>query len=76
MRIVCSWCSRNMGEKEPLSDKSISHSICKPCEMLAELKDVLLDNIKNTESLDVLYMTLNHVRQYYQLKNHFSRRQV
>jgi len=31
MKIICAWCKKEMGEKEPLSDTSITHTICKPC---------------------------------------------
>jgi hypothetical protein len=28
---ICSWCKKVIGEKEPLDDKSITHSICPEC---------------------------------------------
>ena len=31
MQIVCSWCEKFLGDKEPLSDGSITHSICGEC---------------------------------------------
>ena len=31
MKRVCSWCKKDMGEKEPLSDKSITHGVCSKC---------------------------------------------
>src|SRR6201993_1409189 len=31
MRIICSWCGKFIREREPLGDKSISHSICEGC---------------------------------------------
>ena len=31
MNIVCAWCNTQMGEREPLDDKSETHGICKPC---------------------------------------------
>lgn len=27
----CSWCGANLGEKEPLDDKRVTHGICDPC---------------------------------------------
>lgn len=36
MKIICAWCRKDMGEKEPLSDKRISHSICKECAKKTE----------------------------------------
>jgi len=42
--ILCAWCGKNLGEKEPLEDKSITHGICKECkkQLLADLnkKDI------------------------------------
>lgn len=32
MRIVCSYCRREMGEKEPLDDDMLSHGMCAGCE--------------------------------------------
>ena len=42
MRVLCSWCHRCLGEKEPLEDNRISHSICKECveKELQEIKDL------------------------------------
>ena len=31
MRRVCAWCKKDMGEKPPLEDKSITHGICPEC---------------------------------------------
>jgi len=31
MIIMCAWCNKNMGQKKPLPDKTITHGICKPC---------------------------------------------
>ena len=33
MEIVCAWCKKHMGRKEPLEDKSISHTICRECSI-------------------------------------------
>lgn len=29
--IKCSWCGKDMGTKEPLDDRSITHGICPEC---------------------------------------------
>ncbi len=34
MKIVCAWCKKSMGEKEPLNDGRISHGICPECRMI------------------------------------------
>ena len=41
MKVICSWCQRELGEKEPKEDKCISHTICEECieKLLAELKE-------------------------------------
>ena len=31
MRSVCAWCGKDLGEKEPLGDKSTTHGMCKSC---------------------------------------------
>jgi len=31
MKIVCAWCGKDMGEKPPYDDPSITHSICEDC---------------------------------------------
>jgi len=31
MKIICSWCSKDMGEKSPFEDKQISHAMCEIC---------------------------------------------
>lgn len=38
MKIICSWCKKDLGEKEPLGDSTISHGICDDCylEILRE----------------------------------------
>ena len=40
MKVVCSWCTKDLGEKEPLNDNSVSHGICKPCakKMMESIK--------------------------------------
>ncbi len=37
MKVYCAWCEKAgrdpyLGEKEPLSDPSVSHGLCKRCE--------------------------------------------
>lgn len=31
MIIICSWCKKWQGEKEPLQDVRVTHTICKNC---------------------------------------------
>ena len=42
MKIVCAWCKKPIGKKEPLHNTAISHGICEKCKqkMQRELKEV------------------------------------
>ena len=31
MKIICSWCKKVLGEKEPFDDHSVSHAKCTDC---------------------------------------------
>jgi len=31
MRIACSWCKKDLGEKPPLENKEVTHGICLTC---------------------------------------------
>ena len=33
--VQCAWCQKDMGEKEPLDDLSITHGICPECSAKA-----------------------------------------
>lgn len=32
MKIQCGWCKRWIGEKAPIQDRSVTHSICQACQ--------------------------------------------
>ncbi len=32
MKVICAWCKKDMGEKEPLNDPKITHSVCDNCQ--------------------------------------------
>ena len=32
MKVICAWCKKSLGEKEPLKDKRETHGICPSCE--------------------------------------------
>jgi hypothetical protein len=36
MIIICAWCGKAMGEKEPLEDTRVTHSICPSCQKQVE----------------------------------------
>ena len=36
MKVLCAWCKKDLGEKSPLENKSISHAICSECEARME----------------------------------------
>lgn len=31
MKIICAWCKKDMGEKPPLDDERVTHTICPEC---------------------------------------------
>ncbi len=31
MKLICSWCGKDIGEKEPLDNPAITHGICGKC---------------------------------------------
>lgn len=33
MVVTCSWCQRELGEKEPAWDRRTTHGICIPCSL-------------------------------------------
>lgn len=39
MKVMCGWCGKDMGAKEPYEQDCVSHGICEPChqEQLAQL---------------------------------------
>ena len=41
MKVVCSWCDKDLGEKEPFDDPVISHGMCDGCrdEMRREIQE-------------------------------------
>ncbi len=43
MLVICSWCEKFIKEKEPLRNKSISHTICEECYVR------VIDEIKKLE---------------------------
>ena len=45
MRIACSFCKKELGEKEPFDDERISHGICRECHsyFTAQLQGLTLD---------------------------------
>jgi hypothetical protein len=50
MKILCAWCQEDLGEKEPIENKAVSHGLCAACEQKinAELdaKEMLLKAAK------------------------------
>lgn len=32
MLVICAWCKKQVGTKEPLSDTSATHTICYKCK--------------------------------------------
>jgi hypothetical protein len=38
MKILCSWCKKDMGEKPPLEDRDITHGLCTACAKKIEVE--------------------------------------
>jgi hypothetical protein len=59
MLIICSWCKEFLGEKEPIDDISISHSICENCygKVIDEVKKL------SGERKECMRMQRNKTRQ-------------
>jgi len=50
LKIVCAWCSKDMGEKDGKGVAGISHGMCGVC--FAEMDEILADDKnKNKKSL-------------------------
>lgn len=47
MILICAWCKKVLGEKEPIEDKTATHGICKNCA------DKLKKKYHMTEALDL-----------------------
>lgn len=47
MIIICAWCSKNEGEKQPLENKEITHSICQECseQLTKETNEEIQSNL-------------------------------
>jgi len=46
MIIICAWCQENLGEKEPMENKNITHGMCEKCKKqydteIANMKEVV-----------------------------------
>jgi hypothetical protein len=49
MRIICSWCKKYMGEKEPLNDPTETSGICDTCLAAIEKEqNVVREEIKRS----------------------------
>ena len=45
MRVICSYCRKRIGEKEPFNDNTTSHGMCKECfnYFMEQIKGLSLD---------------------------------
>lgn len=51
MLVVCAWCQRTLGEKPPLEDKSVTHTICPDCLKKYFGKTPLKENLKSSVTI-------------------------
>ncbi len=51
MKIICSYCRLDLGEKEPFEDKSLSHSICPKC---MDYQQIMMEGLSIEQYLDIL----------------------
>ena len=56
MIIVCAWCQKFLGIKEPRSQGDVSHGICSPCSARQHIDDfpVLVVSRRRTDTIPVL----------------------
>jgi len=49
MIVICAWCKRALGMKEPMEDERITHGICLECQvkLLSEAKKLREERNKN-----------------------------
>jgi hypothetical protein len=31
MKAICAWCGKELGEREPIEDESLTHGMCEAC---------------------------------------------
>lgn len=51
MKIVCAWCGRDMGEKEPLEDMDETHGMCFWCLLHMKRKTKKLGKIYHKSTI-------------------------
>ena len=44
MKRVCSWCGKDMGEKEPFEDKSVTSGMCPECYKKQTGEEMAMEN--------------------------------
>ena len=67
MLIICSWCKKKLGEKEPLEDKRKTHSICNECYEKLTKKKVIRGWDKNHPDDSLLLPKKKIIVRYYRL---------
>ncbi len=58
MKIVCSYCRKDMGEKEPLADTGITHSMCPDCfaYYIDQVRGISFDEYLDRYDLPILVL--------------------
>lgn len=60
MKIICSWCKKTIGEKEPYDDPSITHAKCTDCLNTQEKEDKRLLKRAEQQDKDIVTFPSGH----------------
>lgn len=61
MKVICAWCKKDMGQKEPLEEDLISHGICPICVSTIEAEIHTLQDIFPVGYCDPQYAEMVHL---------------
>ena len=61
MKVICSYCRKKIGEKEPINDDSVSHGMCQECYDYYEeqIKGISLDKFLDRFEVPLLVVDKN-----------------
>ncbi len=59
MKIICAWCNKDMGEKEPLDNLETTHGMCPMCHFSVMIEALVVNVEKETKRLRRAYHLLS-----------------